>query len=429
LVLFRDQAAKDPLCLDPSEFPELTGLEAQIEWVPYVPLRELPNSISRFDVNLVPLEHGNPFCEAKSELKYFEAALANIPTIASPSVPFATSIRHGETGFLASNSEEWHTTLKLLVTEPQMRAQIGKAAFDDVYWRYGPERRAELVSNMFEQILNGGERESNAFRLELLRAQTPSLPAPRIPEYDVIFESGLRGEAAVAVVVSLFNYGAYVERALESVKAQTLTKRDLIVVDDCSTDDSLRIAEQWIQENKSAFTHIALLRNRVNSGVELTRNAGFSFTDALYVMVLDADDLLLSKCLERCLAEITRTGAAAVYPLIRKFENTQSTVSDREWHPILFANFNYIAATAMIRRSAWARAGGYQLGEVPGGWEDYDLWCRFVELGFRACRVREILALYRDHGKSLLEKINAREVQKRVVEQIRVRHPWVDLPR
>jgi glycosyltransferase involved in cell wall biosynthesis len=78
----------------------LQGLHGQIEWREFVPLDQLPNEIAQFDVNLAPLEVGNPFCEAKSELKYFEAALAGVPTIASPTGPYRRAIRHGETGFL-----------------------------------------------------------------------------------------------------------------------------------------------------------------------------------------------------------------------------------------------------------------------------------------------------------------------------------------
>ena len=71
--------------LDLDEFPELTGKRDRIETRPLVPHRELLNEYARLDVNLAPLECGNlrfPFCEGKSELKYFEAALVKVPTVA-----------------------------------------------------------------------------------------------------------------------------------------------------------------------------------------------------------------------------------------------------------------------------------------------------------------------------------------------------------
>ena len=80
LVLFYSHIDTFPV-LDPGEFPALTGLELQIEWRATVPLDTMPDEMARFDVNLAPLEAGNPFCEAKSELKFFEAALVDVPTV------------------------------------------------------------------------------------------------------------------------------------------------------------------------------------------------------------------------------------------------------------------------------------------------------------------------------------------------------------
>ena len=97
LVLFRDPATERDM-LDASEFPALQQLAGQIEWRNLVPLDELPDELARFDINIAPLETGNPFCEAKSELKYFEAALAGVCTVASPTDPMRGAIRNGETG-------------------------------------------------------------------------------------------------------------------------------------------------------------------------------------------------------------------------------------------------------------------------------------------------------------------------------------------
>lgn len=58
-------------------------------------------------LNIAPLEI-NRFCEAKSELKYFEAALVRVPTVASPTQPFKNAIQHGVNGFLAGDSADWY---------------------------------------------------------------------------------------------------------------------------------------------------------------------------------------------------------------------------------------------------------------------------------------------------------------------------------
>jgi len=136
------------------EFPELEELASQIEWRKAVPLRELPQELARFDINLAPLQTGNPFCEAKSELKYFEAALVEVPTVASTTIPFAESIRHEQTGFLVANPEDWFELLKRLVTQPELRMRIGKAAYLDVLWPYGSKRRREMAETILMQVID-----------------------------------------------------------------------------------------------------------------------------------------------------------------------------------------------------------------------------------------------------------------------------------
>jgi glycosyltransferase involved in cell wall biosynthesis len=158
LVVFQKDSVDEALrCLDLTEYPEFAGIEEQVEWRLMAPFRQLPDELVRFDINLAPVETGNVFCEAKSELKYFEAALAGIPTIASPTDPFARAIRNGDTGFLAGNVEEWHACLERLVTEPELRRQMGHAAFFDVIWKYGPELRAELADGVMDRVFGAGD--------------------------------------------------------------------------------------------------------------------------------------------------------------------------------------------------------------------------------------------------------------------------------
>ena len=101
--------------VDIGEFPELSSLAAQVELRPLVPFDQLPLEYARFHVSIAPLEVGNPFCEAKSEVKYIEAALVGVGTVASPTEPFTAAIRHGETGFLATDDDSWYEALSRLV--------------------------------------------------------------------------------------------------------------------------------------------------------------------------------------------------------------------------------------------------------------------------------------------------------------------------
>lgn len=414
-------------CLDAFEFPELDGVWSQIEWRQYVPLGELARELARFDINLAPLETGNAFCEAKSELKYFEAALVDVPTVASPTQPYAGAISDGHTGFLANDEGAWYAALKRLVADAGLRRRVGRAAFLDVLWRFGPEARAEAAGNVFEQIMTGGATAAHSFELELHRAAAPRPPAPEMAAHDVIFETGSAADAEVAVVVPLHNYAGLIAETLESVKSQTFRAKSLVIVDDASTDDSPRIAREWLGANHAHFTHTALLRNKANSGLPLTRNNGFLHAEARFVFTLDADNLILPGCLERFHDAILKTGAPAVFGPVQEFDGGEGMRSATPWQPGRFVGGNYVDAMALIRRSAWAAVGGY-LGAMVYGWEDYEFWCRFIEHGFWAAWVPDVLTRYRVHGNSLLNKVTDTPANRaNIIRQLQALHPWLDI--
>jgi O-antigen biosynthesis protein len=152
LVLFRDPVTGSRL-LDPAEFRDLCGLENRIEWRNFVPLQDLPDEMARFDINIAPLEVANPFCEAKSELKFVQAALVDICTVASPSGPFRRAITDGTTGFLAKDAQTWTAVLTRLLNNLAISRGIGRAAHRKVARTYGPQFRVELVAAMLDQFV------------------------------------------------------------------------------------------------------------------------------------------------------------------------------------------------------------------------------------------------------------------------------------
>jgi O-antigen biosynthesis protein len=155
---------------------EMEPLSSQIEYVPPMPWKNLPLVYRQIDVNLAPLERNNDFTEAKSELKYFEAALLNVPTIASKLGAFQVAIQDGVNGKLCGNMSEWEQALRELIANPELRHNLGKAAFEDVGHHYLTRSAATETGNMWQQLIGGGlltERPlSIAFVLRAPIAQT-----------------------------------------------------------------------------------------------------------------------------------------------------------------------------------------------------------------------------------------------------------------
>ncbi|MGO4127842.1 class I SAM-dependent methyltransferase [Inquilinus sp. YAF38] len=423
LVLFRTPDGKLSL-VDVHEFPELTGLEDRIEWRPLQPLADLPLEMARFDINLAPLEFGNPFCEAKSELKFFEAALVEVPTVASPTGPFRRAIAHGKTGFLAVTADDWYVYLKQLVDDSSLRRRIGHEAYHAALAGFGPMQCVAQFGRAIDQF-RGGAEAARAFALGALLS-TREAKAPQVFPSEVMFEQDRRAGAEVTVIIPLYNYETYVVEALESVRAQTLESLDLVVVDDCSTDGSLAVAVSWAERNAARFNRILVLKNRVNYGLGFSRNTGFNAADTPFVLPLDADNRLLPVCCEQLLQTIRSKRTAFVYPSIQHFGASSRIISNVPYDPQRFAAGNFVDAMALIAKEAWAMAGGYD--HVRYGWEDYDFWCRLAELGLRGEWQPNVLAEYRVHSSSMLTtQTTVKENYRRLHENFKRRHPWVSL--
>jgi glycosyltransferase involved in cell wall biosynthesis/uncharacterized protein YbaR (Trm112 family) len=419
LVLFRSNAG--PLT-DPAEFSELAGLDSQIEWRAAVPLHELPDEMARFDVNLAPLEFGNAYCEAKSELKFFEAALVEVPTIASPTGPFRRAMDHGRTGFLAASADDWLIYLRRLVADSALRGAVGKAAYLSALGRFGPETKALRFGNVLEQLRGGtGAARAFAFDARLVRR---AVPTPGVYPSETVFEHDKLGNAQVTVVVPLYNYETFIEETLDSVFAQAEAVLDLVIVDGHSTDDSLGVARRWAERHADRFNRLVVLQNSANYGLGFCRNSGFDAAETPYVVLLDADNKLAPEACGELADHARRTGAAFVYPTLQHFGASSALMCNAPFEAQKLAAGNYIDAMALVSKEAWAMVGG--VDHVRHGWEDYDFWCRIAELGLRGEWLDRPLGLYRVHASSMQTvQTKVPDNHRRLLENYETRHPWV----
>ena len=108
----------------------------------------------------------------------------------------------------------------------------------------------------------------------------------------------------VSVIIPNYNSGTYLTDCINSINSK-LWPNEILIIDDCSTDNSLELAENLMKQ----FHNIRLLRCELNRGALEARRFGiFEATHELIALV-DADDLLEEDALENAYAEITSTGA------------------------------------------------------------------------------------------------------------------------
>lgn len=243
---------------------------------------------------------------------------------------------------------------------------------------------------------------------------------------DAYVQKGSRS-AAVTVCITLYNYASFVVEALNSVRNQTVEQLDLVVVDDCSSDNSASVTKRWLEVNAHRFNNVLLLQQAENKGLAAARNLGFERAETPYVFNLEADNILYPRCVERLLASIEASDAAFAYCLIEKFGDETGLLGTETWSKKRLSKGNYIDAMALIRKESWAVASGYTRMSVPG-WEDFELWCKFIEHGFFGVHVPEILCRYRVHGSSMLATTTNKNRQLAMLrEEMQARHTWLDL--
>jgi FkbM family methyltransferase len=249
-----------------------------------------------------------------------------------------------------------------------------------------------------------------------------------VVEPKIVFETVPRilDGVGVSVIITLYNYDSYITDALDSVYSQSYQNIELIVVDDASKDKSQDVARKWLEENGARFSQARLLSHIENCGLAQARNTAFAHARNEFIFVLDADNEIYPDAIVKLLSVCTSARAEAAYSQLENFGAASGYGRSGFWNPAYLALGNYIDAMALIKKSAWLAVGGYSYFTISG-WEDYDLWCKFVEHGFKGVFVPELLCRYRVHGSSMLNQATNRNLELLRAEMVK-RHPWLRLP-
>ena len=201
----------------------------------------------------------------------------------------------------------------------------------------------------------------------------------------------------VSVVIPCFNYGQYVEEAIDSVLNQTFQDFEIIVVDGGSTDKTTITTLKSLEKQK---TKIYYREGRHLVGDN--RNFGIGKANGKYICCLDADDKIKSTYLEKALFLLEKYHYDIVSTSVQCFGH-----SNLVWHTIAHPTLkelvraNHISTVAVFSKRIWEKANGYHDYGIGKDYvsEDWDLWVRMMALGARVINISEPLMLYRVRGK------------------------------
>ena len=105
----------------------------------------------------------------------------------------------------------------------------------------------------------------------------------------------MQNNPLVTVICLCYNQGAYVVESLNSIISQSYSSIELIIADDCSTDNSKKVIEEWLLEHPN----VAFIANETNLGNTTTFNKTLKIAKGEYIIDLAADDILLPNCVKK----------------------------------------------------------------------------------------------------------------------------------
>ena len=215
-------------------------------------------------------------------------------------------------------------------------------------------------------------------------------------------EEGAFMDGLVSIIVPVYNAENYIEETVSGVAAQTYEDWELLLVEDRSTDGTLRRIQDCME--KEGTGRIRLIRQPSNRGAAQARNRGLQEAKGRYIAYLDADDLWVPEKLERELHFLKEKDAAFVFTGYEfadqqgkgtgKVVHVPDTLSYRQ----ALGNTTIFTSTVMFDTKRIDR----KLLEMPDvKSEDTALWFQVLRNGYTAYGLDENLVRYRRAGRTL----------------------------
>lgn len=206
--------------------------------------------------------------------------------------------------------------------------------------------------------------------------------------YSVLERALNKKSETVSVIIPTYNYADKIDRAIESVCTQTYKPKEIIVVDDGSSDDPSIPVEKFKKEYPAI--DIKLIRQE-NSGVAIARNTGFQESTGDFICCLDPDDMIRPEFLNICVDALKRN--PDVYTAYTRLwwikpdgsEGLSEWPSEYKYNKML-KKLNQVPTCNVSRREVWERLGGQRQRYAPigAGTEDANMWFRAGAYGMGA---------------------------------------------
>ncbi len=201
----------------------------------------------------------------------------------------------------------------------------------------------------------------------------------------------------VSIIMPSYNTAKFISETIESVLAQTYTNWELIIVDDCSTDNTDEVVKSFLSDNR-----IKYIKNEKNSGAAISRNRALRESKGKWIAFLDSDDLWMPEKLERQIAFMEASGYHFSYTNYIEIDEESKPNGKRVTGPKKITKhgmYNYCWMGCLTVMYDAETVGLVQIEDIKKN-NDYAMW-------LKACKkadcylLDETLAKYRKRSGSI----------------------------
>lgn len=199
----------------------------------------------------------------------------------------------------------------------------------------------------------------------------------------------------VSVIMPAYNAAKYISESIQSVLQQTFTDWELLVVDDCSTDETYALMQRFAMQD----SRIHVFQTPVNSRTAVCRNLAMKYAKGRYLAFLDSDDLWLPNKLERQLEFMRENGYAFTFTDYTTIYADGSPTGKRVCVPVSLTYHQYLRNTIIGCLTVMVDVEQTGSFEEPRLYSAQDMagWLQIMKRGFKAYGLREALSVYRLH--------------------------------
>lgn len=251
----------------------------------------------------------------------------------------------------------------------------------------------------------------------------------------------MNNQPLVSVPVITYNSSKFVLETLESIKAQTYQNIELIISDDCSTDNTVEICRKWVEENKERFVRTQIITSELNTGVSANLNRAEANCQGEWVKGIAGDDLLMPNCIAECV-EYVQQHPNIIY-LFGRIEIFGASVErnkffsesvfdysffdldvDGQLERLVFGENCVPASTCFYNRQKAIDLGIRNDERIPL-LEDWPKWINILEKGVKLDFMDKVIVRYRIHENSLsTNRLSAKYMESNYMFELYYRYPY-----